>query len=74
MLPKFEPKFDAAPEVEETPKPLLRGLSSDIVSSNVNTLKQGGQSEFEATRVALKARKHPLRHKNLGKFLHPKKS
>lgn len=61
---------------------LLKGDRPDIISSNVQSFKNTGQSEFDATRAALRASAfssgkpegHPNRHKNLGKFLHPKKS
>lgn len=61
---------------------LLKGDRHDIVASNVQSLKNSGQSEFDATRAALRASGasatkpagHPNRHKNLGTFLHKKKS
>lgn len=60
---------------EHVEKPLLQGSSSSIMGANTNSLKQAGQSEFDATRQAIQlaGAKHPNRHKNLGKFLHPKK-
>lgn len=39
--------------------------------AKAKSLKQSGMNEHDATKAALK---HPHRHKNLGKFLHPKKS
>lgn len=63
------------------PPPLLKGSTPSVVGSNTSTLRQGGQTEFDATRHAIQAstfgmkpKGHPNRHKNLGKFLHPKKA
>lgn len=59
--------------------PLLKGDTASIVGSNTNTLRQGGQSEYDAVRQAIQAstvgkpKGHANRHKNLGKWLHPKK-
>lgn len=57
---------------------LIHGDSPAIMGSNTNSLKQAGQSEFDATRNAIglatqaQAPKKP-RHTNLGNFLHPRK-
>lgn len=62
--------------------PLIKGSSNDIVSSNVRELRNSGYAEDQAVAIALskagrsnkqKGKGHPNRHKNLGKFLHPKK-
>ena len=56
------------------PKVLISGDSRDIVSSNVNVLKNTGLSELEATKRALQhAKPRKSLHGNLGKFLHPRK-
>lgn len=53
--------------------PLLQGDSNDIVSANIRELRNTGRPEKQAVAIALStARKHPNRHKNLGKFLHKK--
>jgi hypothetical protein len=83
MFPKFptRPASDALPEEPEAPvqqphsgplATILRGDAPSIVASNTSTLKQAGHSELEATKSALKAAR-PSQHKNLGKFLHPRK-
>lgn len=65
-----------------TPAPfgasLIHGSSPSIMGSNTNSLRQAGQSEFDATRnaigLAAQATKPAApRHKNLGAFLHPRK-
>lgn len=65
------------PSVPEFMPGLLKGSEPSIVGSNTNTLRQGGQNEFEATRLAIglsnQGKPKKLRHGNLGKFLHPRK-
>lgn len=53
--------------------PMLKGSSPDIMGTNANSLKQAGQSELNATKMAIRGagKSHP--HKNLGSWLHPKK-
>jgi hypothetical protein len=56
--------------------PMLKGDHPSIIHSNKTTLMNGGMSEADATKHAVKASRkgHPNRHKNLGKWLHPKGS
>lgn len=66
--------FAAGSEVDK-PEHVIKGDSKDVIGANTNTLKNSGMNELEATKVALRTSKsHPNRHKNLGGFLHKKKS
>lgn len=64
-----------SPLVAPSPK-TIKGQGSDVVHSNMGAFKHSGLNELDATKRAIKLSKkgHPNRHKNLGKFLHPKKS
>lgn len=53
------------------PEHILKGESHDVIHSNVQTLKNRGMNEHDATVHAIKASKS--RHLNLGKYLHPRK-
>lgn len=61
--------------------PLMSGDNPHVISENIRMMKQEGRDEPESVAIAMseagKAKKpkgHPMRHKNLGKFLHaPKK-
>lgn len=60
---------------KDKPEHVLKGDSKDIMSSNAQTFKHAGLSEADATRQAIQtAQRHPNRHKNLGQYLHKKKS
>ena len=82
QLHDFASGSEAGKPEHVAPKPpMIAGSAPSVVGSNTNTLKQRGLSELDATRQAIaaskqggKAKGHPNRHKNLGKFLHPKKS
>lgn len=64
----------AAGSQEGKPEHVIPGSSRDVVSSNTQQFKNKGMSEADATKAALRtSKKHPSRHKNLGKFLHPRK-
>jgi hypothetical protein len=63
--------------------PLLKGSSKEIVSSNIREMRGAGHPEAQAVAAALRMaresggdvpKKPSSRHKNLGKYLHPKKS
>lgn len=59
----------------DKPDHVVKGSSRDVVSANTSTLKHQGMTELDATKVAIRTSKgHPQRHKNLGGFLHKKKS
>lgn len=56
--------------------PMLNGSSHDIARTNMKGLRDSGMSEIDAVKASIKKSKsvgHPKRHKNLGKYLHPKK-
>ena len=58
---------------------MLKGMTDSIVGQNTKDMKAQGMDEPSAVRAALEAAagkkvKHPMRHKNLGKFLHAKKN
>lgn len=57
------------------PEHVIKGQTPDVMHANLQTFKNKGQSEADATRSAIQASKkgHPNRHKNLGAFLHKKK-
>lgn len=73
-LPSAPAPMPAAPEFMPG---LLKGSEPSIVGSNTNALRQGGRSEFDATRMAIgmanSIKPKKPRHTNLGKFLHPRK-
>lgn len=52
------------------PQHVLKGDSKDIIDTNAKTFRNNGLSEHDALKKSLK---HASRHKNLGKFLHPRK-
>lgn len=57
------------------PGHVIKGDSHDIIHSNVTSFLHKGMGERDATVKAINtAKKHPNRHKNLGKFLHKKKN
>jgi len=58
------------------PMHVLKGDRPDVVASNTTQLKATGMSELDAIKEAILTSKkgHPNRHKNLGKFLHSKKT
>ena len=60
--------------------PLLKGSSQSIIGSNIREMMASGHKQDQAVAASLqmagksnKPKGHPNRHKNLGKFLHPKK-
>jgi hypothetical protein len=58
--------------------PLLNGDSDQIISQNISELRQAGHPEDQSVAIAYSQarrgkRKSPNSHKNLGKFLHPRK-
>lgn len=60
---------------QDKPDHVVKGDSPDVVSANTSTFKNNGLTELEATKKAIQTAKgHPNRHKNLGGFLHKKKS
>ena len=75
---------DVTPKVDQPEQggqmgtsPMLAGETNSVISQNVRELKNRGVNEREAHRLALShataGKKHPHRHKNLGKFLHARK-
>jgi hypothetical protein len=58
---------------EGKPEHVIPGQSRDIVHSNTQQFKNKGMDEASATKAALRTAKKTSRHKNLGKFLHPRK-
>lgn len=65
------------PALQPPTPSIIGGSDPSIISANMNAFKGAGHSEFEATRRAIHAARHgkPRKstHKNLGKFLHPRK-
>jgi hypothetical protein len=61
--------------VSVSPKvPMVKGSTSDIMASNMSSLKNAGMNELEATKASLRgAGKSGHPHKNLGSWLHPRK-
>lgn len=61
--------------------PLLTGSSKGVISENIRAERHAGKPEAQAIAIAMSKagkarkpkRKAPHAHKNLGKFLHPKK-
>lgn len=55
--------------------PLLEGSDKGIIAENIRTERHAGKPEAQAIAIATSKakRKAPHAHKNLGKFLHPKK-
>ncbi len=59
--------------------PLLEGTDKGIISENIRTEMHAGKPQDQAIAIAYSKagkskRKAPHAHKNLGKFLHPKKA
>lgn len=61
--------FSVGPEAGK-PQHVLKGDSKDIIDTNAKTFRNSGMNELDALK---KSFKHASRHKNLGKFLHPRK-
>lgn len=57
--------FSVGPEADK-PEHVLKGNTPGIVHENRKTFQRQGLNELDATKKA-------IRHKNLGKFLHPRK-
>lgn len=57
------------------PEHIIKGNSSDVMHSNMTQFKNQGMSEADATKASIRKarRSSPHSHKNLGKFLHPRK-
>lgn len=58
--------------------PLLNGDAPEIISQNISELRQAGHPEDQSVAIAYSQagkskKKNPHAHKNLGKFLHPRK-
>lgn len=72
--PTPQPMASPAPPPASHIQSFLSGNTPGIVGSNTSSLKNSGLTELEATRRAIgMASKPSNRHKNLGKFLHPRK-
>jgi len=57
------------------PQHVLKGDAPDVAHENAKTMQNAGHSEYDSVRAAIgMSKKHPNRHKNLGNFLHKKKS
>lgn len=57
--------------MKDKPEHVIKGDSKDVMHENVKTFKNKGMSEKDAVTASIQtAKKHPNRHKNLGKFLH----
>ncbi len=58
--------------------PLLNGSDKGVISENIRTEMHAGKPQAQAIAIAMSKagkakRKAPHAHKNLGKFLHPKR-
>lgn len=58
----------------DVPEHVFKGDSSSAMHMNRKTFQAHGMNEADATRQSIQtAKKSTSRHKNLGKWLHPKK-
>lgn len=62
--------FASGPETGK-PEHVVKGAGRDVVASNTQTFKNRGLNEHDSVAAAIGVSKG--RHKNLGKFLHPRK-